>query len=322
MKNNVLYYSVGALLYCPANRTSIANSIISGQFSRPFSLALCLEDTIPDASVKEAEQILVSSLTKIRTAQEYKDFYLPKIFIRVRTPKQIRRLVTTLRENISILTGFILPKFHPGNASDYIHEIILANEYSGKKLYMMPIYESAAMVDLRTRAELLYSLKDSLDKVGELVLNIRVGGNDLCHLFGFRRHAGESIHKITPVSHIFSDIITVYGMDYVISGPVFEYYAGNNWEQGFLRELSDDRLCGFTGKTVIHPNQIPLVNQAYRVSQKDYADALSILEWNLPSSGVSANSSRERMNEYKTHGNWAIRTKFLAEVYGICEEPL
>lgn len=32
-------------------------------------------------------------------------------------------------------------------------------------------------------------------------------------------------------------------------------------------------------KTVIHPNQIPLVNDAYRVSKEDYEDAKAILHW-------------------------------------------
>lgn len=27
--------------------------------------------------------------------------------------------------------------------------------------------------------------------------------------------------------------------------------------------------------------------------------------------------SKERMNEYKTHGNWAMRTKLLAEAFGL-----
>lgn len=46
-----------------------------------------------------------------------------------------------------------------------------------------------------------------------------------------RRHCDESIHLIRPVADIFSDIITVYGMDYVVSGPVWEYYSGYNWER-------------------------------------------------------------------------------------------
>ena len=48
MKNNLLYYSVGPLLYCPGNKATIAQSIINEKFGRQFSLALCLEDTIND----------------------------------------------------------------------------------------------------------------------------------------------------------------------------------------------------------------------------------------------------------------------------------
>lgn len=130
----------------------------------------------------------------------------------------------------------------------------------------------------------------------------------------------ESIHKITPVAGIFSDIITVYGMDYVISGPVWEYYSGNGWKEGLLQEIHDDRLCGFTGKTVIHPAQIPVVNEAYKVSRRDYDDARSILSWDPDSPAcVSANPSKERMNECKTHTRWARQMLYLADAFGIAD---
>lgn len=32
---------------------------------------------------------------------------------------------------------------------------------------------------------------------------------------------------------------------------------------------------------------------------------------------VSGSASRERMNEYKTHANWALRTLLMAEYFGI-----
>ena len=102
----------------------------------------------------------------------------------------------------------------------------------------------------------------------ELALNVRVGGNDLCHVYGFRRSPEESIHSIRTISDIFSDIITVFGKDYVISGPVWEYYHGKHWKKGLKKELKEDRLCGFTGKTVIHPKQIELVNDAYGYRKK------------------------------------------------------
>lgn len=318
MKDSSAHYNIGPLLYCPANRESIANSIIGQKLGSNFSLALCLEDTINDNCVEQAEQILAASLRKIYQASCQSPFYLPKIFIRVRYPAQIQRLTGMLKDCLTIVNGFIIPKFSMENADAYIQNIIKANELSKKQLFMMPIYESASLVNLQSRYRILYGLKEKLAKAEPLVLNIRVGGNDLCHLFAFRRHANESIHKILPVAHIFSDIITVYGMDYVISGPVWEYYSGEGWEDGLRRELADDKLCGFTGKTVIHPNQIEIVNRAYQILRKDYEDALRILEWDTgAASYVSANSRRERMDELKTHSNWAKRILLQAQAYGI-----
>ena len=320
MKNNVLYYSVGPLLYCPANKASITDSLINEKFGNRFSLALCLEDTINDAYVAKAEQILIHYLDTIFAQHEIIPFYLPKIFIRVRNPQQIHRLIKSLGRSVEIVTGFIIPKFSLDNASDYINEVIRANELASKNIYMMPIYENSSIIDLRNRTDILYSLKDSLSQVEDLVLNIRVGGNDLCHMFGFRRHSNESIHQIRPVSDIFSDIITVYGMDYVVSGPVWEYYAGDNWKDGMIQEIQDDKLCGFIGKTVIHPAQIPVVNCSYQVSEKDFKDAQEILNWNKNSASlVSGNNVRERMNEYKTHINWAQRIIYLAESFGVAK---
>lgn len=318
MKNETIYYSVGALLYCPANRKTIADLIINEKLGKHYSLALCLEDTINDNFVEEAENDLVDSLFKVHKATLEKKFYLPKIFIRVRNPEQIIKLFNALKPCLNLITGFIVPKFSVNNSTEYIQNIIKINELSDKKIYMMPIYENSTIINLSTRYELLYSLKDQIDKINDLILNIRVGGNDLCHAFGFRRHSNESIHDIKPISNIFADIITVYGMDYVVSGPVWEYYSGPNWEKGLRHEIKEDKLCGFIGKTIIHPNQIPVVNESYKVSLTDYTDAKSILNWDTTSNSlVSGNLVKERMNEFKTHYNWARQTLLLADAYGI-----
>lgn len=318
MKNSELYYSVGALLYCPANNKTIADSIRCQKFGQQFSLALCLEDAIADGYVEEAEAILCQSIRRLHLFSQKESFYLPKIFIRVRRPQQIPLLSHALGDSLRIVTGFIIPSFSPDNADDYITALDTVNECAPQPVYMMPIYESAALVDLRNRYDILYGLKDKLKPIEDRVLNIRVGGNDLCHIFGFRRHAHESIHQIAPVAGILSDIVTVYGADYVISGPVWEYYQGDGWRQGLLREIADDKLCGFTGKTVIHPNQIPVVNEAFQVSQEDLDDAKSILNWDKDAhSLVAANPTGQRMNEYKTHYNWARQTLFTARAFGV-----
>lgn len=100
-------------------------------------------------------------------------------------------------------------------------------------------------------------------------------------------------------------------------GPVWEYYNGHGWATGLKKELSQDLLCGFIGKTVIHPKQIQVVNDALKIPVNDLNDAKSILNWDKNSSAfVSGNISKERMNEYKTHSNWALKTVFMSEYYG------
>ena len=320
MKNDGIYYGVGPLMYTPAYNETIAQNLINGKFGSDFSLSFCLEDTVNDRFVKEAENQLVKSVTEIYDARQKKEFALPKLFIRVREPNQIIELTKSLGNSIELIAGFIVPKFSLEVFEWYRNALLTASEIGKKKLYIMPIYESKFLIDPRKRIENLFNLKEVLTEIEELVLNIRVGGNDLSNYFGFRRHVDESIHKIKTIADVFSDIISVYGMDYVVSGPVWEYYAGENWEKGLRNEIKDDILCGFIGKTVIHPNQIAVVNDAYKVSKSDYDDAKSILEWDDGSiKSVSGNGTRSRMNEVKTHGNWAQKIMYLAEQFGVKE---
>ena len=298
MNHSVNAYRVGPLLYCPASNETIVSSLTHEKFGRQFSLALCLEDAIRDDRVAEAEETLIASVKSLDRIRSRQPFFMPKLFIRVRNHTQIKSLLHRLGDSGKLIAGFNIPKFSPENADVYIRTICDINENANQTFYMMPILESPSIIDLRNRYRILYELKEKLDSVSRYVLNIRVGGNDLCHQFGFRRHSTESIHKIRPIGSIFSDIVTVFGMDYVISGPVWEYYSGKNWDSGLKQELNDDRLCGFIGKTVIHPRQIPLVNEAYRVPLKDYNDARSILDWDADSpSLVSGSIVKERMNE-------------------------
>lgn len=82
-------------------------------------------------------------------------------------------------------------------------------------------------------------------------------------------------------------------------------------------ELKLDKVNGFIGKTVIHPKQISVVNEALKVSHKDYEDAKEILNWDENGLQVGKSFAGERMNEVKTHINWAYKTIALAEIYGV-----
>lgn len=321
MKDSITCYSIGALLYCPANREGLVAALEQERFGRFFSIALCLEDTIRDNMVRQAEQSLVASLRMLYQRAQTAKFYMPKIFIRPRRPDQLRILVNELGEASKLVDGFVLPKFSLTSADSWLQALAELNHSSSQLFSIMPILESSELIHLGTRHDMLYHLKDKLDRAGEAVLNIRVGGNDLCHAFGLRRGSNQTIYDVRIISDILSDILTVFSTDYVVSAPVWEYYRGDGWATGLSRELSLDRLNGFVGKTVIHPNQIPLVNQAYRVSKADYTDAAAVLDWDDRIGGlVSGCTAGERMNECNTHFNWAKKTQLLAQVYGLAEE--
>ena len=318
MKNDIKYYSVGALMYTPANNKTIVQNLLRNKFGDKFSLAFCLEDTINDDMIEEAEDDLIVTLNSLYNLVGTQNFYMPKVFIRVRNPEQILKIADNLGNACAIISGFNIPKFTPECADDYFTAIKTAEEVSNCEFYIMPILESPLMVDLRTRIDFLYKCKEKFDSVEEKVLNIRVGGNDLSHTFGLRRHSDETVYDIKPVADILIDILTVFSQDYIVSGAVWEYYNGEHWAEGFRDEIKMDMLSGFIGKTVIHPKQISVLNEASKVLKEDYEDAKSILGWDKSNiSFVSGSKNSSRMNEYKTHFNWAEKIMYLAEYYGI-----
>ena len=187
---------------------------------------------------------------------------------------------------------------------------------------MMPILESEDIIDYASRPAVLAQLKNKIDAMKEHVLNVRVGGNDFSNAFGLRRHIDETIYDILPISQLLCDILTVFSRDYVVSGPVWEYYSSSNkeWVEGLKRELNLDVLNGFVGKTVIHPNQIPFVAESLKVKKQDYDDAMEILSWSSDKELlVGGSAQKERMNEVNTHLRWAKKTVALASIYGVQE---
>ena len=312
-----LKYSVGALLYTPALNGKIADTVISGKLGSCFSMALCLEDTIGADMVEQAEAQVQDTVRRIYEGTQ--GGFCPKRFIRVREPEQIPRVSRRLATYGTTLTGFILPKYTLSNMALYNEQMERVNEAAGRKLWMMPILESADIVEPVTRVQILGEIRESIHSMRDIVLNVRVGGNDFCNQFAARRHYDETIYDILPIAQLLGDILTFFSREYVVSGPVWEFFSSDNdeWRRGLRQELKLDRLNGFIGKTVIHPKQIPVVNEMLKVTNKDYEDAKSILNWDDAGLQVGKSFGGERMNEVRTHYNWARKIVLLAGLYGV-----
>lgn len=321
MEKNILQYMVGGLLYMPAMQDNIVEKIQAKSIPCLTSIALCLEDSIQDEAVAEAEQKLRHNLDGLRSFYEKEKG--PLLFVRVRSPEHMEHVSRFLGEVEDLLTGYILPKFDAGNGEAYVEVIKAINHRRETPLYVMPVLESGMIADLRTRAQVLGKIKEILDGIRAYVLNVRVGGNDFSNLYGLRRPIYASVYSLGVVRDILVDILNVFARDYVVSGPVWEYFEdrkSNAWAEGLLQELDLDRINGFIGKTAIHPSQLPYIYESLQVSRTDYEDARQVLLWDVDKLGVVKSVDGSRMNEVKTHRRWAERIKILGDIYGIKNE--
>ena len=124
-----LKYSIGGLLYVPAMNKKVPQKVKEGRFPNLTSLAFCLEDTIKDECLEEAELSLkgiLSEMMKLETT-------LPQIFIRIRTPEHMRHVYELYQDYRDIITGYILPKFDLSNMDGYISLIREINRGCEKK---------------------------------------------------------------------------------------------------------------------------------------------------------------------------------------------
>ncbi|MGI6120305.1 MAG: HpcH/HpaI aldolase/citrate lyase family protein [Desulfosporosinus sp.] len=353
----VLAYALGALLYMPGIRESIAKDIISKKNTGLVSTAFCLEDSIGDAVVPIAEENLTTQVKRIYHAlnnQEIEFVALPLIFIRVRSPEQILRLMEKMGDCAKIITGFIFPKFT--SASYKYFEILKSiNTQENGPFYGMPIIESPEVIYRETRINELMETKRLLDSYQDLVLNVRIGATDFSGLYGIRRGPDVTIYDIMVIRDCIADIVNIFGRsasNYVVSGPVWEYFANakrvlkpqlrkspfeefhgvqgnkikirsqllNKYVDGLIREVIVDRENGIIGKTIIHPSHIIPVQSLYTVGHEEYIDALSILENSHGNIGVLKSNYTNKMNEIKPHHNWALKIILRAKNYGVFHE--
>lgn len=325
-EKEILQYTLGGLLYMPATNTKIVDDLINKKYPYLKSFVLCLEDSIGDSMIMEAERSVGQILNNIADAINKNILTineLPLIFIRVRECGQMTRLYEKFGKNLSVLTGFILPKFDKTNALKYINEFKAIADNVDFNLYALPIIESKNAMFKQIRTDNLLAIRDTIKNVSNNILGIRVGGSDFCNIFGLRRDIEHTIWDMHVISDCLSDIVNVFGKDYVVSGPVWEYFGSNingKWAKGLKNELKMDYLNGIIGKTAIHPTQLPIIQESLIVPYENYKDALNILGMKKDIIGVQKGYGNDKMNEVKTHSNWAKKIICLSNIYGVEKE--
>lgn len=338
-----LKYSLGATLYIPAVKKEFYKNIL--EYKNLLSVVLCLEDAINDSSLGKAQENLFYNLKKLR---ENKTKSIPKIFIRVRSPKHLLDIKDKIKDCRDMIMGFVFPKFSFKSAKLYFDALDIVIKESNKDFFCMPIFECDELIYKENRIDELKNLKSIIDKNKEKVLNIRVGGTDFSSNYSIRRPKELTIYDMLVVKDVLCDILNFFLRkedDYVVSGAVFEYFSSGdrvmkprirqtpfinllgqegiikrkqlieNSMDGLINEVIMDKYNGIIGKTIIHPTHIDIVNSLYIVNHEEYIDAISII--NEKENGVLKSCYNNKMNEIKPHYNWAKKILKRAYVYGV-----
>ncbi|MEV5504912.1 HpcH/HpaI aldolase/citrate lyase family protein [Streptomyces orinoci] len=343
-----LAVALGATLYSPATRPGLAGDILRQRARGVVSMVLCLEDSIADQEVAEAERNLIRQLIELSTAGATP----PLLFIRVREPEQIGGLARRLGPALRLLSGFVLPKFTEDRGLPFLEALTEAEVAHGRRLLAMPVLESPELLHLETRAETLAGIARAVAKYRERVLALRLGVTDFCAAYGLRRAPDMTAYDVQLVASVIADVVNVLGRaddsGLTITGPVWEYFRPHERMfkpqlrrspfagpadalrtaliahdlDGLLRELELDRANGLQGKTCIHPSHVAPVHALSVVSHEEYSDARDILRSVRDGGGVLRSAYTNKMNEAKPHRAWAERTLRRAEVFGVAREDV
>lgn len=289
------YLKLGASLYVPATRDDILAIANNEKLPQLKSVIFCLEDSVLETDLPRALANIGAMLEKLEPTPE-------KLrFIRVRDVEVMRQCLRLA--NIGKIDGFVLPKVTLASFKDFVEALPADSTFK-----LMPTLETREALDMVE----MTALRDYILEAGLLprVLSLRIGGNDLLNLFGLRRSTTRTMYD-SPLRLIISQLVACfrpYGFN--LTSPVCELL----YDRDILNaEVSLDLEHGLFGKTAVHPDQIALIEQHYRVDANEVETAREIL-----SAEAAAVFQRDgRMCEPATHRNWAEALVARAEIYGV-----
>ncbi|WP_409366921.1 HpcH/HpaI aldolase/citrate lyase family protein [Lysinibacillus sp. 38-6] len=349
---DILSYALGATLYMPASMPNIIEMVQSQKYQDLKSFVIDLEDAVGDAELANCQEKLIQDIRTLYTLYSQNEIPLedlPLVFIRVRSVEQFKHLTTVLGKRQAVITGYVFPKFTAVQGAAYFEILEQTIEQHQLTLYGMPILESRDILYKESRMDALFAILKVLRQYRQRVLNVRIGATDFCGIYGIRRRVDSTIYDIAVIRDCIADIVNVLGReedDFVISGPVWEYFSNervlkptlratpfsekgalyarqallDDYLDGLMKEVILDRQNGILGKTIIHPSHIRIVHALYVVSYEEYVDAMSIIDNNDGQKGVVKSQYANKMNEMKPHMRWAQKVLRQAHIYGVYNE--
>lgn len=288
-------WELGGTLFVPAIHKHLPTIASSEKFPHLRSMVIDTEDGILESELESALERIDSLLALLKPEQLLR-------FIRPRNPETLKRLLAL--EHIHGIDGFVLPKFGLKNCEEYLH--LLQNT----TFAFMPSIEGDELFD----PDRLKTLRDRLIPYRARIPLIRFGAEDMLRQLGLRRDCTLSLFDMNTPSYVIGMLLATFKPHgFKISGGVYRCYKDH---EGFKRDLLRDLREGLISKTIIHPDQIDLFEECYRVTRRELDEAKQLL-----SSRSAVFSLNDTMAEISTQLTWGESILKREELFGSAESP-
>ncbi len=289
--NKINYIELGATLFIPATHKDLESVVCANKYPQLKSVLIDTEDGISN----EKLDIAFKAIEKLLKTYEKKKL---AVFIR---PRDVEALGKILKlENIDKIDGFVLPKFSLSNAENYFD---MLKNYD---FLVMPSIEGEELFNQNS----LYELRDILLKNAENILLLRFGLEDMLRQLKMKRSCEDSIFDFSATSYVLGSFISTFkSAGFAVSGGVYPCFKDDD---GFIKDVKRDLKEGLICKTIIHPRQIKLTNELYRVTKEELREALEIIDRD-----EAVFNQNDKMAEVITMKPQAKEIILRSQVYGV-----
>ena len=287
------YIDLGATLFVPSTHKNLPQILKREKYPNLKSIVIDAEDGINDDELEDAKNIINNILKNYQKTNLL-------VFIRPREADTLKEFLGY--ENIDKIDGFILPKFSLDNADAYL-ELLSKSKHS-----FMPSIEGSELFD----TDALKELREKISSYKERVILVRFGLEDMLRQLSMKRSCEYSIFDYAVCASVLGNFLAVFkSSDFAVSGGVYPCFEN---KKSFIKDVKRDLKEGLFSKTIIHPSQIDLVHDIYKVSELELQDAKKILDEHRAVINLDG-----KMGEVKTMSPYSKEIIKRAEVYGIKE---
>ncbi|MBT5935349.1 HpcH/HpaI aldolase/citrate lyase family protein [Sulfurimonas sp.] len=292
--NEKNYIALGGTLFVPSTHKNLENIICHEKYVNLKSVLVDTEDGLNEVELS----IGLKAIEKLLKVYKKKKLL---VFIRPKNTNILKKLLSM--SGIEKIDGFILPKFSLTNAKEYL-DILKPYDFG-----LMPSIEGKELFNQNE----LHELKDILLTSKQNIVLVRFGLEDMLRQLSMKRSCEESLFDYAATASVIGNFIAVFkSAGFVVSGGVYPCFKD---EDGFIRDVKRDLKEGLFSKTIIHPNQIKIVNDLYKVSREEYDEAKKICE-----SQNTVFNLNDKMAEKLTMEPYSNIILIRAEIYGVADK--